>query len=86
MVFLVFMATAINVQAQDEQPVPDETPPIEELTTQDPAEITPEAVEPILDGSEIDAQALEGEEPGLDTFSPSTEISADRSVAFPNDI
>ena len=85
-ILLIFMAAAINVPAQDEQPVPDETPPIEELTTQDPAEITAEAVEPIPDGPEIDPEALEGDEPGLDTFSPSTEISADRSVAFPNDI
>ena len=82
---LILLAAAITVPAQEETPVPDEPTGIEEQDEQAPATPPP--------GSNIEAPAetaptaeSEPGEPGLDTFRPSEEISADRSVAFPNDI
>ena len=84
--FLTIMAAALNVSAQEEQAEPGDTPAIEELDIQDPEADIPAAAELESTEAETDSEALDTDGPGLDTFTPSTEISADRSVAFPNDI
>ena len=82
---LVLLVTAFAVPAQDEATVDDESAdseqPSEQAATAGTGEI--EAQETATPTTVLESDS---EKPGLDSFTPSEEISADRSVAFPNDI
>jgi len=83
---LLLFAMAVNLPAQEEQPLPDDAEAAEEQESQEPGTELP-ASEDAAPGEPAQAAPLtESTEPGLDSFRPSEEISADRSVAFPNDI
>ena len=82
---LVLLVAAIAASAQDQPPSADDPAATEQPDEQDSAARSADSddadtAEPVL------TRESESGEPGLDTFKPSEEISADRSVAFPNDI
>ena len=83
--FLTALATAVTLSAQEEPPVADTSEQTEQPETPDPADATTAIVEELPEQPATTAEPDSGE-PGLNSFTPSEEISADRSVAFPNDI
>lgn len=83
--WITLLATMLAAQAQEEPVVADEPEATEQADGQDStaAATDPDATSP---AEPVIPTQTESGEPGLDSFTPSEEISADRSVAFPNDI
>ena len=82
---LILMAAVMSLPAQEEPPVAAEPAGTEEQDPQVPVTPAPEPNE--VDATNtVATPATDSGEPALDSFRPSEEISADRSVAFPNDI
>ena len=86
MIALLLLAIAVSLPAQEEQPITQGGNGTEEQDSQDPATALPAADDEAPAEPAQAAPITEPAEPGLDSFRPSEEISADRSVAFPNDI
>ena len=80
---LLLLAISMSLPAQEEPPVPEDAEATEEQDSQEPGTELPTADD---ESPAQPAPANEPGEPGLESFTPSEEISADRSVAFPNDI
>ena len=83
--WISLMAVMLAAQAQEEPVDADEPAATEQADGQDSTAVAtdPDATSP---AETVIPTQTESGEPGLDSFTPSEEISADRSVAFPNDI
>ncbi len=85
LIITLALLAAIMVSAQEETPLADEPAATEEPAAQDQETPQPGAIDEVAAEAAVTGE-VEAGEPGLDSFRPSEEISADRSVAFPNDI
>jgi len=83
---LLLLAISMSLPAQEVPPVPEDAEATEEQDSQEPGTELPTAADESPAQPAQPAPANEPGEPGLESFTPSEEISADRSVAFPNDI